>query len=168
MDIKNLLCVEQKSLSDFHCPSPLSISSWSSASSDTSETPSLSPVSSPVQTRSNQQTRTPWSAEEDDLLKQGYSQGLSWGMVSSTYLPHRSRGCCWGRFKTLQTKFLEKKAWSDVEDRLLTMSIKKHARLFKHAWRSVAHDLNNRDWRECELRSARMSTVLHRRHATMY
>ncbi|KAI8879233.1 hypothetical protein K501DRAFT_132974, partial [Backusella circina FSU 941] len=102
------------------------------------------------------QTRTPWSAEEDYLLKQGYSQGLSWAMISSTYLPHRSRGCCWGRFKTLQTKSSEKKAWSDVEDRLLTISIKKHARLFKQAWKSVAHDLNNRDWRECELRSARM------------
>ncbi|KAI8992624.1 hypothetical protein BDB01DRAFT_443462 [Pilobolus umbonatus] len=50
------------------------------------------------------QTRTPWSPMEDDLLKQGYEQGLSWAMISSTFLPHRSRGCCWGRFKTLQNK----------------------------------------------------------------
>ncbi|KAI8394327.1 uncharacterized protein BYT42DRAFT_610047 [Radiomyces spectabilis] len=52
------------------------------------------------------QTRTPWTPFEDDLLQQGYEQGLSWAMISSTYLPHRSRGCCWGRFKTLQNKNL--------------------------------------------------------------
>ncbi|GAA5811088.1 hypothetical protein MFLAVUS_004517 [Mucor flavus] len=50
------------------------------------------------------QTRTPWSPEEDGLLRKGYEQGLSWAMISCTYLPHRSRGCCWGRFKTLQSK----------------------------------------------------------------
>jgi hypothetical protein len=50
------------------------------------------------------QTRTPWTPEEDDLLQKGYEQGLSWAMISCTYLPHRSRGCCWGRFKTLQSK----------------------------------------------------------------
>ncbi|CEG73934.1 hypothetical protein RMATCC62417_09219 [Rhizopus microsporus] len=50
------------------------------------------------------QTRTPWTPEEDNLLQQGYEQGLSWAMISATYLPHRSRGCCWGRFKTLQSK----------------------------------------------------------------
>ncbi|KAI8393535.1 uncharacterized protein BYT42DRAFT_507127 [Radiomyces spectabilis] len=48
--------------------------------------------------------RTPWTPMEDHLLRLGYEQGLSWAMVSSTYLPHRSRGCCWGRFKTLQNK----------------------------------------------------------------
>ncbi|KAI8098272.1 uncharacterized protein B0P05DRAFT_521161 [Gilbertella persicaria] len=53
---------------------------------------------------SNVQTRTPWTPIEDHLLQQGYDQGLSWAMISSTYLPHRSRGCCWGRFKTLQNK----------------------------------------------------------------
>lgn len=50
------------------------------------------------------QTRTPWTPEEDGLLQKGYEQGLSWAMISCTYLPHRSRGCCWGRFKTLQSK----------------------------------------------------------------
>jgi hypothetical protein len=50
------------------------------------------------------QTRTPWTPEEDDLLQKGYEQGLSWAMISCTFLPHRSRGCCWGRFKTLQSK----------------------------------------------------------------
>ncbi|KAI9483329.1 MAG: hypothetical protein EXX96DRAFT_519564 [Benjaminiella poitrasii] len=55
-------------------------------------------------TNNNVQTRTPWTPFEDHLLQQGYDQGLSWAMISSTYLPHRSRGCCWGRFKTLQNK----------------------------------------------------------------
>ncbi|ORZ17055.1 hypothetical protein BCR42DRAFT_413830 [Absidia repens] len=50
------------------------------------------------------QTRIPWSPDEDILLKQGYEQGLSWALIASTYLPHRSRGCCWGRFKTLKNK----------------------------------------------------------------
>ena len=50
------------------------------------------------------QTRTPWTPDEDDLLQKGYEQGLSWAMISCTFLPHRSRGCCWGRFKTLQSK----------------------------------------------------------------
>ncbi|KAI8142541.1 hypothetical protein BJV82DRAFT_669687 [Fennellomyces sp. T-0311] len=50
------------------------------------------------------QTRTPWTPVEDVLLERGYKEGLSWAMISSTYLPHRSRGCCWGRFKTLQSK----------------------------------------------------------------
>ncbi|KAI7903955.1 uncharacterized protein BX663DRAFT_350444 [Cokeromyces recurvatus] len=52
----------------------------------------------------NVQTRIPWTPFEDHLLQQGYDQGLSWAMISSTYLPHRSRGCCWGRYKTLQNK----------------------------------------------------------------
>ncbi|ORZ12669.1 hypothetical protein BCR42DRAFT_419735, partial [Absidia repens] len=50
------------------------------------------------------QKRVPWLPEEDTLLKQGFEQGLSWAMIASTYLPHRSRGCCWGRFKTLKNK----------------------------------------------------------------
>lgn len=50
------------------------------------------------------QTRTPWTPDEDYLLQKGYEQGLSWAMISSTYLPSRSRGCCWGRFKTLQSR----------------------------------------------------------------
>ncbi|KAI8079692.1 uncharacterized protein B0P05DRAFT_571596 [Gilbertella persicaria] len=50
------------------------------------------------------QTRVPWTPEEDDLLQKGYEQGLSWAMISFNFLPHRSRGCCWGRFKTLQNK----------------------------------------------------------------
>ncbi|KAI8879686.1 hypothetical protein K501DRAFT_287246 [Backusella circina FSU 941] len=50
--------------------------------------------------------RVAWTPNEDTLLQQGYAQGLSWGMISSTYLPHRSRGCCWGRFKMLQSKHM--------------------------------------------------------------
>ncbi|KAI8076805.1 uncharacterized protein BX664DRAFT_343967 [Halteromyces radiatus] len=52
----------------------------------------------------NSQIRVPWTPAEDMLLQQGYEQGLSWAMIAATYLPHRSRGCCWGRFKTLKNK----------------------------------------------------------------
>ncbi|KAI8337428.1 hypothetical protein BC941DRAFT_425244 [Chlamydoabsidia padenii] len=48
--------------------------------------------------------RVAWTPDEDELLKQGYEQGLSWAMIVSTYLPHRSRGCCWCRLKTLKNK----------------------------------------------------------------
>lgn len=180
MDIKNLLCnttsndyQQQYEKQAFeYCPSSPSV--WSSGSSISSESvASLSPILSPVRTSTptpsttststavkQHQTRTPWTSSEDYLLEKGYLQGLSWAMISSKYLPHRSRGCCWGRFKTLQTKSTEKKTWSESEDRVLVGAIKKHTRLFKQAWKSVALDLNDRDWRECELRSARLSGLL--------
>ncbi|EPB82126.1 hypothetical protein HMPREF1544_11125 [Mucor circinelloides 1006PhL] len=104
------------------------------------------------------QTRTPWSSEEDQLLQQGYSQGLSWAMISTVYLPHRSRGCCWGRFKTLQAKSLEQREWSDSEDRLLMLAIKKNSKLFKQAWKAVAQDMGNRNWKECEMRSTKVGS----------
>lgn len=104
------------------------------------------------------QTRTPWSTEEDQLLQQGYSQGLSWAMISTVYLPHRSRGCCWGRFKTLQSKSMEQKEWSESEDRLLLLAIKKNSKLFKQAWKSVAQDMSNRTWKECESRTMKATT----------
>ncbi|GAN02767.1 hypothetical protein MAM1_0027c02214 [Mucor ambiguus] len=118
----------------------------------------------PIAQRSNNnrhmhsQTRTPWSSEEDQLLQQGYSQGLSWAMISTVYLPHRSRGCCWGRFKTLQAKSLEQREWSDSEDRLLMLAIKKNSRLFKQAWKAVAQDMGNRNWKECEMRSTKVGS----------
>lgn len=177
MDIKNLLCntsstyIEyEKHVFEYYPPS--SPSCWSSASSISSEsnttTGSLSPIISPIRSTKQHQTRTPWTSSEDYLLEKGYLQGLSWAMISSKYLPHRSRGCCWGRFKTLSTKSTEKKSWSESEDRVLVGAIRKHTRLFKQAWRSVALDLNDRDWRECESRSARISTLLstqQKRHA---
>jgi hypothetical protein len=70
------------------------------------------------------QTRTPWTPFEDHLLRQGYDQGLSWAMISSTYLPHRSRGCCWGRFKTLQNK--------NMVDPTHT-----HMRQFRRPWKAI-------------------------------
>ncbi|KAI8635939.1 hypothetical protein BD408DRAFT_426926 [Parasitella parasitica] len=118
----------------------------------------------PIVQRSNgnrqmhSQTRTPWSSEEDQLLQQGYSQGLSWAMISTVYLPHRSRGCCWGRFKTLQAKSLEQREWSDSEYRLLMLAIKKNSRLFKQAWKAVAQDMGNRNWKECEIRSTKVGS----------
>ncbi|CDH48585.1 hypothetical protein RO3G_00935 [Lichtheimia corymbifera JMRC:FSU:9682] len=118
--------------------------------------PSSQPQQQPRQSQRTPQTRTPWTAEEDYLLQQGYTQGLSWAMISAKYLPHRSRGCCWGRFKTLQTKAMEHREWTSTEDRLLLMAVKKHSRLFKQAWKSVAEDLPGRSWRECEFRTARM------------
>ncbi|KAG1473252.1 hypothetical protein G6F56_001063 [Rhizopus delemar] len=72
-------------------------------------------------------TRTPWAPYEDELLRRGYNQGLSWAMISSTYLPHRSRGCCWGRFKTLQNK-----------------NLADHTRCFKRPWKSVQFEQNRR------------------------
>jgi hypothetical protein len=112
-------------------------------------------------------TRTPWSAEEDELLQQGYSQDMSWAMVSTIYLPHRSRGCCWGRFKTLQAKALEQREWTDSEDRLLQTAIKKNARLFKQAWKAVSQEMSNRSWRECELRSTKVTpTTIRKKQQT--
>ncbi|KAI7898447.1 uncharacterized protein BX663DRAFT_418206, partial [Cokeromyces recurvatus] len=105
--------------------------------------------------RSPQQQRTPWSFHEDQLLQHGYEQGLSWAMISTHYLPHRSRGCCWGRFKTLQAKSLEQRDWTCVQDQLLFMAIKKHSRLFKQAWKAVEQELNV-DWKECEMRSIKI------------
>ncbi|OBZ89071.1 hypothetical protein A0J61_02879 [Choanephora cucurbitarum] len=70
------------------------------------------------------QTRTPWTPFEDHLLRQGYDQGLSWAMISSTYLPHRSRGCCWGRFKTLQNKNMVDPAHSQM-------------RHFRRPWKAI-------------------------------
>ncbi|KAI8972731.1 hypothetical protein BDB01DRAFT_909196 [Pilobolus umbonatus] len=77
---------------------------------------------------SSVQTRTPWTPFEDHLLQQGYDQGLSWAMISSTYLPRRSRGCCWGRFKTLQNKNMLDSSHS-------------HVRPFRRPWKVI--DYNN-------------------------
>jgi hypothetical protein len=171
MDIKNLLCHTtqhyneqqyEKQAIEYY---PLSPSSWSSTSSKSSiDSPILSPTTpsttiAPINAlgKKQHQARIPWTSSEDYLLEKGYLQGLSWAMISAKYLPHRSRGCCWGRFKTLQTKCAEKRNWTKSEDRVLLGAIKKHTRLFKKAWRSVALDLSDRDWRECEIRSARIS-----------
>lgn len=177
MDIKNLLCHttqhynEQQYEKQAFEYCPVSPSSWSSASSKSSmDSPILSPMTptppsaSHTLRKKQHQTRTPWTSSEDYLLEKGYLQGLSWAMISSKYLPHRSRGCCWGRFKTLQTKGTEKKHWTESEDRVLLGAIKKNTRLFKQAWRTVALDLSDRDWQECEIRSARISGILVQQH----
>ncbi|CEP15223.1 hypothetical protein [Parasitella parasitica] len=144
--------------------SPITASA-SAATSATVPATSVADNAGPIVQRTNNnrhnmhsQTRTPWSTEEDQLLQQGYSQGLSWAMISTVYLPHRSRGCCWGRFKTLQAKSLEQREWSDSEDRLLMLAIKKNSRLFKQAWKAVAQDMGNRNWKECEMRSTKVGS----------
>jgi hypothetical protein len=71
------------------------------------------------------QTRTPWTPTEDYLLQKGYEQGLSWAMISATHLPHRSRGCCWGRFKTLRSK------------NLIHVNIQQQSRLSRRVWKAV-------------------------------
>ncbi|KAI8379099.1 uncharacterized protein BYT42DRAFT_567468 [Radiomyces spectabilis] len=131
----------------------------------TPSSPSFSSSSSYTDkwTRASTQTRTPWTPEEDFLLQQGYAQGLSWAMISTTYLPHRSRGCCWGRFKTLQAKAMEHREWSNTEDKLLLLAVKKHSKLFRHAWQSVAQDMGERAWRDCEIRSAKVSHMIRKR-----
>ncbi|KAI9489630.1 hypothetical protein BDB00DRAFT_842340 [Zychaea mexicana] len=131
----------------------------SSSSSSTTTSPSAVPHQQQQHPRSGPQTRTPWTQHEDNLLRRGYDQGLSWAMISSTYLPHRSRGCCWGRFKTLQAKALERRDWDDTEDQLLLIAMKKHARLFKLAWKAVSQDMPNRSWRECESRSFKVASA---------
>lgn len=140
--------------------SNLSVHTSSSVNSSPTVSASNSDNHSIKSSSRKQQTRTPWTVSEDYLLEKGYMQGLSWAMISAKYLPHRSRGCCWGRFKTLQTKSTERKNWTESEDRVLLGAIKKNTKLFKQAWRSVAMDLNDRDWRECEIRSARISSLM--------
>ncbi|KAI8997002.1 hypothetical protein BDB01DRAFT_769460 [Pilobolus umbonatus] len=150
MDIKNLLCDDQSM--SYYTSNSISTSSCSTISS-ISPNP-YSPMSNYRRgKRTEHQTRTPWTSSEDYLLEQGYLQGLSWAMISSKYLPHRSRGCCWGRYKTLRSKSSSKRTWSGTEDRMLLGAIRKHTRLFKQAWRSVVYDLDNRNWNECELQS---------------
>ncbi|KAI9280762.1 hypothetical protein BY458DRAFT_500305, partial [Sporodiniella umbellata] len=85
---------------------------------------------SKIEGKPHQQTRIPWTPFEDHLLKRGYNQGLSWAMISSKYLPHRSRGCCWGRFKTLRAKAAQKKNWAINESLTLLTSTKKHDSFF--------------------------------------
>ncbi|KAI9470489.1 MAG: hypothetical protein EXX96DRAFT_584510 [Benjaminiella poitrasii] len=156
MDIQDLLCSQQPELYETkvlttdlpHQRQP----SWSSSSSSSSN----SCVSSPdMPSLFPPQQRTPWSYHEDQLLQQGYDQGLSWAMISTLYLPHRSRGCCWGRFKTLQAKLIEQREWNRTEDKLLMMAIKKHSRLFRQAWKVVGQEMKV-DWKECELRSIKI------------
>jgi hypothetical protein len=145
MDIQKLLCVEYKNNG-------------------------LKPSKKTRSQSKSSNQRKPWSEHEDYLLKKGYSKGLSWAAISSMYLPDRSRGCCWGRFKTLQMKSCKrtnKQDWSDSEDNLLNMSIKKHEGLFKKAWSSVAQELNTRDWKECQVRYNRMPSPLRRCRALM-
>ncbi|KAL9540874.1 hypothetical protein PS6_010550 [Mucor atramentarius] len=85
----------------------------------------------PPRRRTASDTRTPWTPFEDHLLQQGYDQGLSWAMISSTYLPHRSRGCCWGRFKTLQNK--------NMVDPNHT-----HMRHFRRPWKAIDFSNNSK------------------------
>ncbi|CAO3631019.1 unnamed protein product [Cunninghamella echinulata] len=107
--------------------SSTSTSSSSTSSSASSSSTSISPSTPPNNmTIVNQiQTRTPWTPMEDELLQKGYEQGLSWAMISATYLPHRSRGCCWGRFKTLQSK------------NLVDIKFQHQTRLARRAWKTM-------------------------------
>ncbi|KAG2201887.1 hypothetical protein INT46_006697 [Mucor plumbeus] len=93
--------------------------------------PNRRPRSESAGNTNNVQTRTPWTPFEDHLLQQGYDQGLSWAMISSTYLPHRSRGCCWGRFKTLQNKNMVDPSHS-------------HMRHFRRPWKAIDFSNNKK------------------------
>ncbi|KAI7899304.1 uncharacterized protein BX663DRAFT_545853 [Cokeromyces recurvatus] len=101
MDIKYLLCDNS---SNFEKEYERQVTYWSSSSPSLLETLDSNLF---ISKKKKHQRRTPWTTSEDYLLEKGYLQGLSWAMISSRYLPHRSRGCCWGRFKTLRAKFLE-------------------------------------------------------------
>ncbi|KAL0080328.1 hypothetical protein J3Q64DRAFT_1617950, partial [Phycomyces blakesleeanus] len=108
---------------------------------------------------SQSHTRNSWTPEEDELLKQGYSEGLSWAMISTTYLPRRSRGCCWGRFKILQSKIAYSRRQSKQELYLPVLSVQKRTQLFKHAWRLVAQDMLGRFWDEREFESFHLANI---------
>lgn len=183
MDIQSLLSNQQALTCDEKSSIPIyqRKSSWSSCFSSTSGSPNNSSASYSIPSspelvapslvvhrnissnNAHSQIRTPWSTEEDQLLQQGYSQGLSWAMISTAYLPHRSRGCCWGRFKTLRTRLLEHQEWSESDDQLLMMTMKRNAKLFRHAWKAVAQDMGNKSWKECELRSTKVNIVKKKR-----
>jgi hypothetical protein len=165
MDIKDLLCskpqqpdtdqVLNKDTADLkslvvppNIPEP---------TSDISSPETFSPPSR-LNARQHIQTRVPWRPEEDHLLRQGYEQGLSWTLISARYLPHRSRGCCWGRFKTLQSMEVHRREWNETEDVLLRLAVKKHAKLFKQVWRAVAADVgDDRSWRDCRQRAQKIN-----------
>lgn len=167
MDIKNLLCAIPCSTVN-QPPIHPEISPCSHASSPSSlhgnlqSMPSLSSASLPLDSptvvpekstlKFINHTRTPWSKQEDDLLRCGYKQGLSWAQISSTYLPHRSRGCCWGRFKTLQSKKRRQQGWNQNDDQMLLIAIRKHAALFSDAWKAVSREVPDRTSRECRIR----------------
>ncbi|ORX54399.1 hypothetical protein DM01DRAFT_1335543 [Hesseltinella vesiculosa] len=152
MSIAHLLCDTQEDKHTFighhGLPSPVSTYSDDDLTLRSPTSPSFSPYLSPslktrptfypmpvvmiarsrhhpqVTRRSSQTpTRMAWSPYEDELLSQGYEMGLSWAMISSTYLPHRSRGCCWGRFKTLQHK------------KLLSAHKQRHQRIKTKPWK---------------------------------
>lgn len=165
MDIKDLLCKKSQQsetengldLNLADPETPLISPSLAEPSSDISSSESLSP---PTRLRNRQyiQTRVPWRPEEDHLLRQGYEQGLSWALISARYLPHRSRGCCWGRFKTLQTGEVHQREWHEKEDQSLCIAMKKHTKLFKQAWKAVATDVGeHRSWRECRQRAYKIN-----------
>ncbi|KAJ2964781.1 hypothetical protein NQZ79_g299 [Umbelopsis isabellina] len=165
MDIKDLLCskpqqpdTDQVLNRDTADQRSLGASTnMVEATSDISSPETFSPPAR-LNTRQHIQTRVPWRPEEDHLLRQGYEQGLSWTLISARYLPHRSRGCCWGRFKTLQSMEIHRKEWSDKEDEFLRLAVKKHAKLFKQVWRAVAADVgDDRSWRDCRQRAQKIN-----------
>ncbi|KAI9017917.1 hypothetical protein CLU79DRAFT_762247 [Phycomyces nitens] len=114
---------------------------------------------------SQSHTRNPWTPEEDELLKQGYLEGLSWAMISATYLPRRSRGCCWGRFKILQSKTAYSRRQSKQEKYLPALAVQKRTQLFKHAWRLVAQDMLGRFWDEREFESFHLANITPKQRA---
>ncbi|GAB5587811.1 hypothetical protein Unana1_02711 [Umbelopsis nana] len=164
MDIKDLLCTKSQQSNtgkdlDLHrtVDTPSISPGLAEQSSDISSSGSLSPPTRAIN-RQYIQTRVPWRPEEDHLLRQGYEQGLSWALISARYLPHRSRGCCWGRFKTLQTSEVHQRGWDEKEDRSLCIAMKKQAKLFKQAWKAVAVDVGDRrSWRECRQRAYKIN-----------
>ncbi|KAG2183148.1 hypothetical protein INT43_006143 [Umbelopsis isabellina] len=165
MDIKDLLCSKpqqqgtnqtfSKNTDDQRSLGPSA--NMVEVTSDISSPEAFTPPPR-LNARQHIQTRVPWRPEEDHLLRQGYEQGLSWTLISARYLPHRSRGCCWGRFKTLQSMEVHRKEWSEKEDDLLRLAVKKHAKLFKQVWRAVAADIgDDRSWRDCRQRAQKIN-----------
>lgn len=63
------------------------------------------PIMSRYQTHTEEQavgkSRSRFSEYEDNIIREGVAQGLTWGQISEL-LPHRKRATCFNRYRTLQ------------------------------------------------------------------
>lgn len=64
-------------------------------------TPLLHKHQSQVEEHSLGKSRSRFSEYEDNVIRDGVAQGLTWGQISEL-LPHRKRATCFNRFRTLQ------------------------------------------------------------------
>ncbi|KAG1449563.1 hypothetical protein G6F46_009908 [Rhizopus delemar] len=58
-------------------------------------------------------SRSRFSEYEDNIIREGVAQGLTWGQISEL-LPHRKRATCFNRYRTLQGVRKSRKSSTDV------------------------------------------------------